>query len=236
MTSNRKTLNCTVVDLFESYNLHIKFTSIWVQTKNIWIFKNSLVPYRRGHGGSSRYITPVRGTVATAVGHGGRTPAVDVIFWMDHLFLQNWGENVKKNLGGWVTRWIRSIFSDREQSHGPLTAYGPNLGPVLVPPTLPLLFITPPRPRLIQHLPLGFKHCAAATSAAASPPAPGLHPAVARPFASHRLHPAVALLVVMNCLLLLFLSIFFAQRVSVVLFTSEKPCGISVLPSEITAL
>nr|TKW38134.1 hypothetical protein SEVIR_1G094350v2 [Setaria viridis] len=36
-------------------------------------------------------------------------------------------------------------------------------------PTHPPLFITPPWPRLTPHLPLGFKHCAAA--AASSPPA-----------------------------------------------------------------
>jgi hypothetical protein len=44
MTSNEKTLNYKVVDLVESYNFHIKFTSIRVQTKTLQIFENRLDP------------------------------------------------------------------------------------------------------------------------------------------------------------------------------------------------
>jgi hypothetical protein len=47
MTSNGKTLNYKVVDLVESYNFLIKFTSIRVQTKKLQIFEES-GPYRRG--------------------------------------------------------------------------------------------------------------------------------------------------------------------------------------------
>jgi hypothetical protein len=50
MTSNGKTLNYKVVDLVESYNFHIKFTFIRVQTKNYKFLKNRLDPYRRPHG------------------------------------------------------------------------------------------------------------------------------------------------------------------------------------------
>jgi hypothetical protein len=48
MISNGKTLNYKVVDLVESYNFHIKFTSIQVQTKKLQIFENRPDPYRRG--------------------------------------------------------------------------------------------------------------------------------------------------------------------------------------------
>jgi hypothetical protein len=41
-----KTLNYKVVDLVESYNFHIKFTFIRVQTKKLF-FLNKLYPYRR---------------------------------------------------------------------------------------------------------------------------------------------------------------------------------------------
>jgi hypothetical protein len=47
MTSNGKTLNYRVVDLVESYNFHINFTSIRVQTKK-QIFEKRLDPYRCG--------------------------------------------------------------------------------------------------------------------------------------------------------------------------------------------
>jgi hypothetical protein len=45
MTSNGKTLNYKVV-LVESYNFHIKFTFIRVQTKKLQIFEKRLDPYR----------------------------------------------------------------------------------------------------------------------------------------------------------------------------------------------
>jgi hypothetical protein len=38
MTSNGKTLNYKIVDLVESYNFHIKFTSIRVHAKKLTIF------------------------------------------------------------------------------------------------------------------------------------------------------------------------------------------------------
>jgi hypothetical protein len=46
MTSNGKNLNYKVVDLVESYNFHIKFTFIRVQTKKLQIFEKRLDPYR----------------------------------------------------------------------------------------------------------------------------------------------------------------------------------------------
>jgi hypothetical protein len=42
-----KTLNYKVVDLVESYNFHIKFTPIRVQTKKLQFFEKRLHPYRR---------------------------------------------------------------------------------------------------------------------------------------------------------------------------------------------
>jgi hypothetical protein len=39
-----KTLNYKVVDLVESYNFHIQFTSIRVQTKKLKIFENGQDP------------------------------------------------------------------------------------------------------------------------------------------------------------------------------------------------
>jgi hypothetical protein len=47
MTSNEKILNYKVVDIVESYNFHIKFTFIRVQTKKLQFFENRLDPYRR---------------------------------------------------------------------------------------------------------------------------------------------------------------------------------------------
>jgi hypothetical protein len=41
MTSNGKTLNYKVVNLVESYNFDIKFTSIRVQTKKLQIFEKT---------------------------------------------------------------------------------------------------------------------------------------------------------------------------------------------------
>jgi hypothetical protein len=48
MTSNGKTLNYKVVYLVESYNFHMKFTSMLVETKQLQNFKNRLYPYSRG--------------------------------------------------------------------------------------------------------------------------------------------------------------------------------------------
>jgi hypothetical protein len=45
MTSNGKTLNNKVVDLIESYNFNIKFTSVRVQTKKLQNFEKRLDPY-----------------------------------------------------------------------------------------------------------------------------------------------------------------------------------------------
>jgi hypothetical protein len=70
MTSNGKTLNYKVVDLVESYNFHIKFTSIRVQTKKIKFFVNRLDPNAVAHGSSRRYSTA---RAPNAVGHGGRS-------------------------------------------------------------------------------------------------------------------------------------------------------------------
>jgi hypothetical protein len=42
MTSNGKILNYKIVDLVESYNFHIKFTSIRVYAKKVIIFYHKL--------------------------------------------------------------------------------------------------------------------------------------------------------------------------------------------------
>jgi transposase len=42
MTSNGKILNYKIVDLVESYNFHIKFTSIRVHAKNLQFFERKL--------------------------------------------------------------------------------------------------------------------------------------------------------------------------------------------------
>jgi hypothetical protein len=57
MTSNGKTLNYKVVDLVESYNFDIKFTSIRVQTKKLQIFEKDSTPIATAHGGSWCYST-----------------------------------------------------------------------------------------------------------------------------------------------------------------------------------
>jgi hypothetical protein len=48
ISSNGKIFNYKVVDLVESYNFHIKFTSIRVQIKKLKNFENKLDPYRCG--------------------------------------------------------------------------------------------------------------------------------------------------------------------------------------------
>jgi hypothetical protein len=67
MTSNGKTLNYKVVDLVESYNFHIKFTSIRVQMKKYKFFKRDWSPTAVAHGGRRCYSTAI---LPTAVGHG----------------------------------------------------------------------------------------------------------------------------------------------------------------------
>jgi hypothetical protein len=57
MTSNGKTLNYKVVDLVESYNFDIKFTSIRVQTKKLQIFEKDSTPIAMAHSGSWCYST-----------------------------------------------------------------------------------------------------------------------------------------------------------------------------------
>jgi transposase len=42
MTSNEKTLNYKIIDLVESYNFHIKFTSIRVHAKKLQFFERKL--------------------------------------------------------------------------------------------------------------------------------------------------------------------------------------------------
>jgi hypothetical protein len=44
MISNGKTLNYKVIDLVESYNFYINFTSIGFQTKKLQIFENRFWP------------------------------------------------------------------------------------------------------------------------------------------------------------------------------------------------
>jgi hypothetical protein len=70
MTSNAKTLNYKVVDLVESYNFHIKFTSVRVQTKQLKKFKTNWTPTAVAHGGSRRYSTA---RAPSTVGHGRRS-------------------------------------------------------------------------------------------------------------------------------------------------------------------
>jgi hypothetical protein len=63
MTSNGKTLKYKVIDLVESYNFHIKFTSIRVQ-------KTDWTPTVVARGGSRCYSTT---RVRNAMRHGGRS-------------------------------------------------------------------------------------------------------------------------------------------------------------------
>jgi hypothetical protein len=96
MTSNGKTLNYKVVDLIESYNFHIMFTSIRVQTNKLQNFENRMAAV--SHGGRSRYSTPARGTVANAVGHGGHGGRCIVLqfFGRTPFFAKLSWKNVKK--------------------------------------------------------------------------------------------------------------------------------------------
>jgi hypothetical protein len=42
MTSNGKTLNYKIINLVESYNFHVKFTSIRVHAKKLQFFEHKL--------------------------------------------------------------------------------------------------------------------------------------------------------------------------------------------------
>jgi hypothetical protein len=70
MTTNGKTLIYKVVYLVESYNFHIKFTFIRVQTKNYKILKTDWTPIAVAHGGSRCYSTA---RVRNTMGHSGRS-------------------------------------------------------------------------------------------------------------------------------------------------------------------
>jgi hypothetical protein len=70
MNLNGKTLNYKVVDLVESYNFHIKFTSIRVQTKKLFFLKTDWTPTAVAHNGSRCYSTA---RAPNAVGHGVRS-------------------------------------------------------------------------------------------------------------------------------------------------------------------
>jgi hypothetical protein len=52
-----KILNYKVVDLVESYNFHIKFTYIRVQTKKLQIFEKRMDPTIVAHDGRRCYST-----------------------------------------------------------------------------------------------------------------------------------------------------------------------------------
>jgi hypothetical protein len=68
-------LNYKIVYAVESYNFHISLPPSKLKQKNYKFLKTDWTPTAAGNGGSGRYSTPMRGTVATAVGHGGRTYA-----------------------------------------------------------------------------------------------------------------------------------------------------------------
>jgi hypothetical protein len=57
MTSNGKILNYKVVNLVESYNFHIKFTSIRVQTKNYKFLKTNRTLTVVAHSSNRCYST-----------------------------------------------------------------------------------------------------------------------------------------------------------------------------------
>jgi hypothetical protein len=57
MTLNGKTLKYKVIDLVESYNFHIKFTSIRIQTKKYKFFEKRMDPTAVAHGGRRCYST-----------------------------------------------------------------------------------------------------------------------------------------------------------------------------------
>jgi hypothetical protein len=100
MTSNGKTLNYKVVDLVESYNFYIKFTSIRVQTKKYKFLKRDCTPTAMAHGGRMCYSTARLllpwGTALdpNAVPHGAKC-IVLYIFWIIY-FCKKRKKNVKK--------------------------------------------------------------------------------------------------------------------------------------------
>jgi hypothetical protein len=63
-------LNLKVVDIVESYNFHIKCTSIGVQTKKLQNLKTDWTPAAVAHDGSTCYSTA---RAPTVVGHGGKS-------------------------------------------------------------------------------------------------------------------------------------------------------------------
>jgi hypothetical protein len=80
-----------VVDLVESYNFHIKFSSIRFK-KNHKFLKRDRTPTVVAHDGRRCFSTVC---LPTAVGHGGRslppslTTFIILQFFADHIFLQN---------------------------------------------------------------------------------------------------------------------------------------------------
>jgi hypothetical protein len=98
MTSNGKILNHEVVDLVESYNFHIKFTSVRVQTKKLQIFEKEtgplpLWPTAVGRRYSTARLLPPWGTVVGPCRHphDARCIVLQKIF-ADHIFLQKRGK------------------------------------------------------------------------------------------------------------------------------------------------
>jgi hypothetical protein len=91
MTSNRKTLNYKVVDLVESYNFHIKFTYVWVQTKKIIFFKSTgpLPSWPTAVAGAAVPLAPLM-PWGTAVGPCRRPPRRYSFAknFLDYIFLQ----------------------------------------------------------------------------------------------------------------------------------------------------
>jgi hypothetical protein len=71
MTSNVKNLNYKAVDLVESYNFNIKFTSIRVQRKKYNFLKIDSSPTTVAHVSSRRYS--IARAPTAAVGNGGRS-------------------------------------------------------------------------------------------------------------------------------------------------------------------
>jgi hypothetical protein len=92
-------LNYKVVDFVESYNFHIKFTSIRVQTKKLQIFENRLDPV---HGGSRRYSTTCALLIWGTTVLPPSPAALDD--FSGHIFLEKRKKNVKKILyRGWFS-------------------------------------------------------------------------------------------------------------------------------------
>jgi hypothetical protein len=84
-------VNYKVVDLVESYNFHIKFTSIRVQTKNYKFLKTDWSSTTVAHDGSSRYSTTC---VATAVRHGDSSLPSPTVLDVSCIVLQFIGRGI----------------------------------------------------------------------------------------------------------------------------------------------